>query len=67
VKKALSADLPAVGPAAEAGVSRGRGWSLWLLVMAAFALLSAVYVVAIHFAREAQIREVPVESKGVTP
>ena len=50
-------------PPRRGGGARG----LWLLVVAAFALLAAVYVVAVHFGREAHIREVPLATPGARP
>jgi len=58
-------DGPAL-PAPPAGTPR-RALGLWLFVGAGFVLLAVVYFFAIRLAREAQIREVPVEQQGVTP
>jgi hypothetical protein len=68
MKKASSADLPLeTGDAGKPASGPGRSCGLWLFVIAGFALLVAVYVVAFHFANQTQIREVPVDHPGVTP
>lgn len=40
---------------------------LWLLVAAVFACLGAAYVCAFRASHEAQIREVPLATKGGAP
>jgi hypothetical protein len=66
-----NAEPPHATCAAYAGRSpaprRRTGIGLWLLVVAGFALLIAAYVVAFRYAREAQIREVPVNRTGGRP
>jgi len=65
--RTVAAEVPDPGTPSAGAAARRNGWVLWAGVVLAFSLLVLAYVFVFRAAHQAQIKDVPLATKGGRP